>query len=102
MRATARSAYDELLPKHGLAVTFATAVLVVGGIFYGLVYLLDFQEIDTAAKLFVGGQREPLTNDFDRLSLDFDRRCFRRVLSQVGRLNCSAAAGAGAAHPWSA
>ncbi len=51
MRATARSAYDELLPKHGLAVTFATAVLVAGGILYGLAYLLDFQEIDTTAKL---------------------------------------------------
>jgi uncharacterized protein YjbI with pentapeptide repeats len=34
-----------------LAVTFLVAVLVSGGVFYGLVYLLDFQEIDTTAKL---------------------------------------------------
>ncbi|WP_385625037.1 pentapeptide repeat-containing protein [Streptomyces sp. P8-A8] len=34
-----------------MTVTFALAVLVAGGIFYGLVYLLDFQEIDTAKKL---------------------------------------------------
>ncbi|MEU1693447.1 pentapeptide repeat-containing protein [Streptomyces hirsutus] len=32
-------------------VTFVAAVLVAGGVFYGLVYLLDFQEIDTTAKL---------------------------------------------------
>ncbi|MEU2565135.1 pentapeptide repeat-containing protein [Streptomyces longispororuber] len=36
---------------RALAVTFAAAVLVAGGVFYGLVYLLDFQEIDTAKKL---------------------------------------------------
>ncbi|WP_406740699.1 pentapeptide repeat-containing protein [Streptomyces atratus] len=36
---------------RALALTFAAAVLVAGGIFYGLVVLLDFQEIDTAAKL---------------------------------------------------
>ncbi|MEW2079940.1 pentapeptide repeat-containing protein [Streptomyces sp. NPDC013433] len=34
-----------------MAVTFAAAVLVAGGVFYGLVYLLDFQEIDSTAKL---------------------------------------------------
>ncbi|MFC8495080.1 pentapeptide repeat-containing protein [Streptomyces sp. NPDC057235] len=34
-----------------LTLTFAAAVLVAGGIFYGLVYLLDFQEIDTTKKL---------------------------------------------------
>ncbi|MFC9863326.1 MULTISPECIES: pentapeptide repeat-containing protein [unclassified Streptomyces] len=34
-----------------LALTFAAAVLVAGGVFYGLVVLLDFQEIDTTAKL---------------------------------------------------
>ncbi|MET7920357.1 hypothetical protein ABZU45_31745 [Streptomyces avermitilis] len=34
-----------------LAVTFVAAVLVAGGVFYGLVYLLDFQEIDSTAKL---------------------------------------------------
>lgn len=65
MRATARSTYDELLPKHGLAVTFATAVLVVGGIFYGLAYLLDFQEIDTTAKL-------DAKTLFDLVKLSFD------------------------------
>ncbi len=36
---------------RALAFTFVTAVLVAGGVFYGLVYLLDFQEIDTTAKL---------------------------------------------------
>ncbi|MFJ2937899.1 pentapeptide repeat-containing protein [Streptomyces sp. NPDC087219] len=36
---------------RALTITFATAVLVAGGIFYGLVYLLDFQEIDTTTKL---------------------------------------------------
>ncbi|GGU62449.1 hypothetical protein GCM10010259_61350 [Streptomyces daghestanicus] len=36
---------------RALSVTFAAAVLVAGGVFYGLVYLLDFQEIDTAKKL---------------------------------------------------
>ncbi|MGW0226594.1 hypothetical protein [Streptomyces tendae] len=36
---------------RALVVTFAAAVLVAGGVFYSLVYLLDFQEIDTAAKL---------------------------------------------------
>ncbi|MFJ6661584.1 pentapeptide repeat-containing protein [Streptomyces sp. NPDC091377] len=36
---------------RALFVTFVTAVLVAGGVFYGLVYLLDFQEIDTTAKL---------------------------------------------------
>ncbi|MDU0258349.1 hypothetical protein RVN83_36055 [Streptomyces sp. PU10] len=36
---------------RALVVTFAAAVLVAGGVFYGLVYLLDFQEIDSKAKL---------------------------------------------------
>ncbi|UAX58514.1 pentapeptide repeat-containing protein (plasmid) [Streptomyces sp. A144] len=36
---------------RALVVTFAAAVLVASGIFYGLVYLLDFQEIDNTAKL---------------------------------------------------
>ncbi|MGV9921533.1 pentapeptide repeat-containing protein [Streptomyces cellulosae] len=36
---------------RALVLTFATAVLVAGGVFYGLVVLLDFQEIDTTAKL---------------------------------------------------
>ncbi|WP_030693344.1 hypothetical protein [Streptomyces globisporus] len=36
---------------RALTITFTTAVLVAGGIFYGLVYLLDFQEIDTTKKL---------------------------------------------------
>ncbi|MFB7825326.1 pentapeptide repeat-containing protein, partial [Streptomyces hydrogenans] len=36
---------------RALIITFAAAVLVAGGIFYGLVYLLDFQEIDTTKKL---------------------------------------------------
>ncbi|WP_331740100.1 pentapeptide repeat-containing protein (plasmid) [Streptomyces albidoflavus] len=36
---------------RALTATFAAAVLVAGGVFYGLVYLLDFQEIDTAKKL---------------------------------------------------
>ncbi|MFD5773361.1 pentapeptide repeat-containing protein [Streptomyces sp. PDY-4] len=36
---------------RALSVTFAAAVLAAGGVFYGLVYLLDFQEIDTTAKL---------------------------------------------------
>ncbi|WP_406387305.1 pentapeptide repeat-containing protein [Streptomyces sp. NBC_00887] len=34
-----------------MALTFVAAVLVAGGVFYGLVDLLDFQEIDTTAKL---------------------------------------------------
>ncbi|MCM1943331.1 hypothetical protein NC239_34610 [Streptomyces sp. G3] len=34
-----------------MVVTFAAAVLVASGVFYGLVYLLDFQEIDSKAKL---------------------------------------------------
>ncbi|WP_327687077.1 pentapeptide repeat-containing protein [Streptomyces sp. NBC_00467] len=34
-----------------LVVAFLVAVVAVGGVFYGLVYLLDFQEIDTTAKL---------------------------------------------------
>ncbi|MFJ3140270.1 hypothetical protein ACIPK5_30815 [Streptomyces sp. NPDC086843] len=36
---------------RALAVIFVFAVLVAGGVFFGLVLLLDFQEIDTAAKL---------------------------------------------------
>ncbi|MGX1710698.1 pentapeptide repeat-containing protein, partial [Streptomyces albidoflavus] len=36
---------------RALTLTFVAAVLVASGIFYGLVYLLDFQEIDTTAKL---------------------------------------------------
>ncbi|WP_234335097.1 hypothetical protein [Streptomyces sp. NRRL S-118] len=36
---------------RALTVTFAAAVLIAGRIFYGLVYLLDFQEIATTAKL---------------------------------------------------
>ncbi|MGV9419948.1 pentapeptide repeat-containing protein [Streptomyces sp. NPDC003674] len=36
---------------RALSVTFVAAVLVSAGVFYGLVYLLDFQEIDTSAKL---------------------------------------------------
>jgi hypothetical protein len=36
---------------RALFVTFAAAVLVAGGVFYGLVYLLDVQEIDRTAKL---------------------------------------------------
>ncbi|MFJ6919194.1 pentapeptide repeat-containing protein [Streptomyces sp. NPDC101133] len=34
-----------------LALAFVSAVLVAGGIFYGLVKLLDFEEIDSTAKL---------------------------------------------------
>ncbi|WSW11565.1 hypothetical protein OG277_00085 [Streptomyces phaeochromogenes] len=34
-----------------LGLVFAVAVLVAGGIFWGLVVLLDFQEIDSTAKL---------------------------------------------------
>ncbi|WP_345982807.1 pentapeptide repeat-containing protein [Streptomyces sp. DSS69] len=34
-----------------MTVTFVAAVLVAGGVFYGLVILLDFQEIDSTAKL---------------------------------------------------
>ncbi|MEU2608837.1 pentapeptide repeat-containing protein [Streptomyces albus] len=36
---------------RALSVTFVAAVLVAGGVFYGLVYVLDFQEIDTAKRL---------------------------------------------------
>ncbi|CAL9329537.1 hypothetical protein [Streptomyces sp. enrichment culture] len=36
---------------RALVVTFAAAVLGASGVFYGLVYLLDFQEIDGKAKL---------------------------------------------------
>lgn len=36
---------------RALSVTFVAAVLVSVGVFYGFVYLLDFQEIDTTAKL---------------------------------------------------
>ncbi|MFF7764298.1 pentapeptide repeat-containing protein [Streptomyces griseorubiginosus] len=36
---------------RALAVTFVAAVLVAGSLFYGLVYLLDIQEIDTTARL---------------------------------------------------
>ncbi|MFG6299418.1 pentapeptide repeat-containing protein [Streptomyces rochei] len=36
---------------RALVVTFAAAVLVAGGVFYSLLYLLDFQEIDSTAKL---------------------------------------------------
>ncbi|MFI6285966.1 pentapeptide repeat-containing protein [Streptomyces sp. NPDC051018] len=36
---------------RALTVTFAVAVLVAGGVFYGLVALLDFREIDSTAKL---------------------------------------------------
>nr|WP_069625970.1 pentapeptide repeat-containing protein [Streptomyces niveus] len=44
---------DLRLWKVGRALTlsFATAVLVAGGVFYGLVVLLDFKEIDTTGKL---------------------------------------------------
>ncbi|WP_331757140.1 pentapeptide repeat-containing protein (plasmid) [Streptomyces anulatus] len=37
--------------RRALLVTFVSAVLVASGVFYGLVYLLDFQEIDSTAKL---------------------------------------------------
>ncbi|WP_232838873.1 hypothetical protein [Streptomyces geranii] len=36
---------------RALTVTFVAAVLIAGGVFYGLVVLLDFQEIDSTAKL---------------------------------------------------
>ncbi|MGW9613345.1 pentapeptide repeat-containing protein [Streptomyces diastaticus] len=36
---------------RALAVTFVAAVLVAGCVFYSLVYLLDFKEIDSTAKL---------------------------------------------------
>ncbi|MFF3788170.1 pentapeptide repeat-containing protein [Streptomyces sp. NPDC001933] len=36
---------------RALTLAFVAAVLVAGGIFYGLLVLLDFKEIDTAAKL---------------------------------------------------
>ncbi|WP_371095052.1 pentapeptide repeat-containing protein [Streptomyces sanglieri] len=36
---------------RALTLTFVAAVLVAGGIFYGLVVLLDFKAIDTTAKL---------------------------------------------------
>ncbi|MER5359676.1 pentapeptide repeat-containing protein [Streptomyces sp. NPDC002785] len=36
---------------RALTVTFAVAVLAAGSVFYGLVYLLDFQEIDNTKKL---------------------------------------------------
>ncbi|WP_329078437.1 pentapeptide repeat-containing protein [[Kitasatospora] papulosa] len=36
---------------RALVLAFVAAVLVAGGVFYGLVVLLDFQEIDTTAKL---------------------------------------------------
>lgn len=36
---------------RALTLAFAAAVLVAGGVFYGLVVLLDFQEIDSSAKL---------------------------------------------------
>ncbi|MEH0564426.1 pentapeptide repeat-containing protein [Streptomyces silvae] len=36
---------------RALTLTFVAAVLVAGGVFYGLVVLLDFQEIDSTAKL---------------------------------------------------
>ncbi|MDQ0904023.1 hypothetical protein QFZ22_000008 [Streptomyces canus] len=36
---------------RALSITFAVAVLVAGGVFYGLVYLLDVQEIDCTTKL---------------------------------------------------
>ncbi|MGC5041035.1 pentapeptide repeat-containing protein [Streptomyces sp. DT73] len=38
-------------PRWAFGLTFAAAVLVAGGIFYGLVVLLDFKEIDSTAKL---------------------------------------------------
>ncbi|MFF3489406.1 pentapeptide repeat-containing protein [Streptomyces sp. NPDC002701] len=37
--------------RRALALTFAAAILAAGGVFYGLVVLLDFQTIDTTAKL---------------------------------------------------
>ncbi|MGW7150874.1 pentapeptide repeat-containing protein, partial [Streptomyces sp. NPDC054878] len=36
---------------RALAIAFVTAVLAAGGVFYGLVALLDFQEIDRSTKL---------------------------------------------------
>ncbi|CAM5625292.1 hypothetical protein SBADM41S_01545 [Streptomyces badius] len=38
-------------PRWAFGLTFVGAVLVAGGIFYGLVVLLDFQELDSTAKL---------------------------------------------------
>ncbi len=38
-------------PRWAYGLTFVGAVLVAGGIFYGLVVLLDFQELDSTAKL---------------------------------------------------
>ncbi|MER7042912.1 pentapeptide repeat-containing protein [Streptomyces microflavus] len=38
-------------PRWAFGLTFVGAVLVAGGIFYGLVVLLDFKEIDSTAKL---------------------------------------------------
>ncbi|MCX5497882.1 pentapeptide repeat-containing protein [Streptomyces sp. NBC_00053] len=37
--------------RRALVLAFVAAVLVAGGVFYGLVVLLDFQEIDTTTKL---------------------------------------------------
>ncbi|MEU0030775.1 pentapeptide repeat-containing protein [Streptomyces sp. NPDC006335] len=36
---------------RALSVTFVAAILVAGAVFYGLVYLLDFREIDRTAQL---------------------------------------------------
>ncbi|MFD8489473.1 pentapeptide repeat-containing protein [Streptomyces sp. NPDC059712] len=47
-----------------LALAFGAAVLVAGGVFYGLVYLLDFQEINTTKKL-------DATTLFDLVKLSF-------------------------------
>ncbi|MFJ9656181.1 pentapeptide repeat-containing protein [Streptomyces microflavus] len=38
-------------PRWAFGLTFVAAVLVAGGVFYGLVVLLDFEEIDSTAKL---------------------------------------------------
>ncbi|KPC87898.1 hypothetical protein ADL27_42030 [Streptomyces sp. NRRL F-6602] len=49
---------------RALTVTFVAAILVAGCVFYGLVFLLDFQEIDTTKKL-------DATTLFDLVKLSF-------------------------------
>lgn len=59
---------------RALVVTFAAAVLVAGSVFYGWVYLLDFQEIDTTTKL-------------DAKPLDLVKPSFG-VVAGAGRTRC--------------
>lgn len=63
---------------RALSVTFVTPILTTGSVFYGLVYLLDFQEIDTTAKL------DARTLVAHREATHLHTQCFSQAVDKLG------------------